>query len=117
MAIEIIRTQSYPTRYVAFDNPGKWVFLDIDWSSANYRKDLSYDEQRRGELNTDARWLEMAVYDQPNTKDHAVVRRHPTPLKGGREYVADVCRDGRGDSLLAFDFVEAVKLAEEWLGL
>jgi hypothetical protein len=47
---------------------------------------------------------------------HAEVRRHPTALQG-REYVAEVCRDGHGESLLARDFPEAVRLASEWLGL
>jgi hypothetical protein len=58
----------------------------------------------------------MAVYSNRAAGLHAEVRRHPTTIRG-MEYVAEVCRDGRGESLLARDFPEAVRLASDWLGL
>jgi hypothetical protein len=97
----------WPTRFEAFARPGVWCALDVDWSTV---------PAPAGGRLVDVRWLEMAVYSCPAAKLHAEVRRHPTPLKG-KEYVAEVYRDGRGDSLLAADFPEAVALASEWLGL
>jgi hypothetical protein len=101
-----LTTTSFPTRYVAFDNPGAWHFLDIDWSA------LPVPDGRI----RDVRWTEMAVYSHPPTKAHAEVGRMAVTIRG-RSYFADVSRDGRGETLLAFDFNEAVQLAAEWLGL
>lgn len=107
MATAWVNVHGFPTRYEAFERPGAWCFLDVDWSSV--------PAPAGGQLR-DVRWTEMAVYSNPAARLHAEVRRHPTALQG-REYVAEVCRDGHGESLLAHDFPEAVRLASEWLGL
>ena len=97
----------FPTRYEAFERPGVWCFLDVDWSTV--------PAPVGGQIR-DARWTEMAVYHNPTTKLDATIRRHPTAINGC-EFVAEVYRNGHGESLLAYDFGEAVKLANEWLGL
>ena len=101
-----ILTKSFPTRYAAAENPGAWVFLDVNWDAVPPPVEGRH---------VDVRWSEMAVYDCPQIKTHATVRRHPFPI-GGKEYVANLIWDGYWRSVPAASFADALRVAEDFVG-